>query len=61
MLFASESPQAAYVHYLDIYPSFLDREGQQNRALFMDGVHPNETGYRTWRDRLLPFLAGIRQ
>jgi len=59
--FASESPQAAYVHYLDIYPSFLDREGQQNRALFMDGVHPNETGYRTWRDRLLPFLAGIRQ
>lgn len=59
--FASESPQAGYVRYLDIYPSFLDGEGQQNRGFFMDGVHPNESGYRNWRDRLLPFLAGVRQ
>lgn len=58
--FASESSQSAYVRYLDIYPSFLDGEGRQNRAFFMDGVHPNESGYRAWRDRLVPFLAGVR-
>ena len=25
-------------------------------SLFTDGLHPNEAGYRVWRDRLLPFL-----
>jgi lysophospholipase L1-like esterase len=59
--FAVESPQAAYVRYLDIYPGFLNEGGQQNRALFMDGVHPNESGYRVWSDRLLPLLAELRQ
>ena len=27
---------------------------------FTDGLHPNQTGYRIWRDRLLPFLATER-
>jgi lysophospholipase L1-like esterase len=27
----------------------------------MDGVHPNEAGYRAWRDRLAPFLLSIRE
>lgn len=59
--FASEGPQAAHVRFLDLYPVFLDEHGGQNRAFFMDGVHPNERGYRAWRDRLIPFLAEIRQ
>lgn len=58
--FASENAQSAYVRYLDLYPSFLDRDGRQNRAFFMDGVHPNESGYRNWRDHLVPFLVEVR-
>jgi lysophospholipase L1-like esterase len=59
--FASASPQSAYVRYLDLYPTFLTPDGQQNRAFFMDAVHPDEDGYRAWRDRLVPFLDDLRQ
>lgn len=58
--FAKAGPQSAYVRYLDVYPTFLGADGQQNRAFYMDGVHPNESGYRAWRDRLAPFIARIR-
>jgi lysophospholipase L1-like esterase len=58
--FAAEAPQSAHVRYLDLYPSFLNEEGQQNPAFFMDGVHPSESGYRVWRDQLLPYLDEIR-
>lgn len=57
--FALEPDQAGHVRYLDLYPAFLGPDGRQNRALFMDGVHPNEAGYRAWRDRLAPFLSSI--
>lgn len=58
--FAAEDPQTGHVRFLDLYPAFVDENGGQNRAFFMDGVHPNESGYRAWRDRLVPFLASIR-
>lgn len=58
--FADAPAQAGNVRYLDLYPSFLGEDGQQNTAFFMDGVHPSESGYRAWRDRLLPFLDTIR-
>lgn len=58
--FAAEASRSAYLRYLDVHPAFLDADGEQNRALFMDAVHPNENGYRAWRDRLVPFLAAIR-
>lgn len=57
--FALGPDQARHVRYLDLYPDFLGIDGQQNRAFFMDGVHPNEAGYRAWRDRLVPFLSTI--
>ena len=57
--FASGADQAGHVRYLDLYPAFLGADGQQHRAFFMDGVHPNEAGYRAWRDRLAPFLSSI--
>jgi len=57
--FALEPDQAGHVRYLDLYPAFLGSDGQQNRAFFMDAVHPNEAGYRAWRDRLVPFLSTI--
>lgn len=59
--FATEPGEAGHVRYLDLYPAFIGTDGRQNRAFFMDGVHPNEAGYRAWRDRLVPFLAAIRQ
>jgi lysophospholipase L1-like esterase len=59
--FASDGPQTAYVRYLDLYPAFLGADGLQNRAFFMDGVHPNEAGYRAWRDRLIPFIDSVRR
>ncbi|OYU34251.1 GDSL-type esterase/lipase family protein [Novosphingobium sp. PASSN1] len=51
---------AAYVRWLDLYPAFVDAEGRQITALFNDGLHPNEAGYRHWRDRLLPVLPPAR-
>lgn len=58
--FAAAPPQTGHVRYLDLYPTFLTAQGQQNQAFFMDGVHPNENGYRAWRDELVPFLEAIR-
>lgn len=58
--YATDPKGVGGVRYLDIYPAFIGTDGKQDRTLFMDGVHPNEAGYRAWRDRLLPFLTSIR-
>ena len=58
--FATDPELAGSVRYLDLYPAFIGTDGQQDRDLFMDGVHPNANGYRAWRDRLLPFLTASR-
>jgi lysophospholipase L1-like esterase len=58
----ARSPQwSAFTSWLDLTPGFVDAQGQQVAALFTDGLHPNQTGYRIWRDRLLPFLQAERQ
>ena len=57
---ASSAPFADYVSFLDLYPAFVDRSGREIAAYFNDGTHPNETGYRVWRERLLPFLERLR-
>lgn len=58
--FAAAPAQADYIHYLNLYPSLLDAQGLQNADLFMDGVHPNESGYRAWREQLLAVLDQLR-
>ncbi len=57
------SPQfSAFVSYLDLYPLFVDAAGQQIGDDFVsDGVHPNRTGYRVWRDHLVPYLRELRR
>lgn len=45
------------VSYLNLYPSFVDEQGLQRRALFNDALHPGREGYRVWRDRLVEYLA----
>lgn len=50
---AQSSPYRQYVDYIDLYPLYVNAEGHQRPELFMDGLHPNEAGYRLWRDALL--------
>ncbi len=57
---AKTLPTSGYTNYLDLYPAFVDSAGRQDRRLFNDGVHPNEAGYRRWRDRLVGFLKSVR-
>ena len=50
------------IAYLDLYPAFTDKAGRQIANYFVkDGLHPNENGYRVWRDQLIPFLAADRK
>jgi len=58
---AASSPFAQYVVYLDLYPRFVDAQGAQLSGYFMDGLHPSESGYRLWRDALLPCIDGARR
>jgi lysophospholipase L1-like esterase len=46
--------------YLDLYAAFVDAKGDQIGSYFNDGIHPNEAGYRLWRDRLVAFLDHAR-
>jgi len=57
---AASAEFAGFTIWLDLYPSFLDAQGMQDPRLFVDGLHPSESGYRIWRDRLLPALASAR-
>jgi lysophospholipase L1-like esterase len=54
---AASPAYAPFVTWLDLYPGFVDAYGKQVGRLFNDGLHPNEAGYRIWRDRLLPVLS----
>lgn len=58
---ATDPSMAGNVRFLDIHDVFIGADGFQDRTLFMDGVHPNDAGYRAWRDRLLPFLTVMRR
>ena len=59
--FTASSPFADYVVYLDLYPRFVDASGAQMSGYFMDGLHPNESGYRVWRDALLSCIDNARR
>ncbi|GBF57369.1 hypothetical protein PbB2_01035 [Candidatus Phycosocius bacilliformis] len=58
--FAELDAQKSYLTYLDLYPHFLLPDNTQNPALFYDGLHPSEAGYRVWRDVLLAALSADR-
>ena len=38
------------VHFLDIGPSFVDKDGKVRKDLISDGVHPNEKGHQVWAE-----------
>jgi lysophospholipase L1-like esterase len=57
----AKSPKyAGFTTWLDLYPSFVDAQGQQDARRFVDGLHPSEDGYSVWRARLVPALASAR-
>lgn len=48
------------VHYLDLYPLFLGRDGRQNPAFFEpDKVHLSPPGYEVWANALEDFLVDL--
>jgi lysophospholipase L1-like esterase len=60
-LAALAAGSGGHVLWLNLVSDFTDSGGGQRTELFIDGLHPNEAGYRLWRDRLVPFLAQARQ
>jgi lysophospholipase L1-like esterase len=56
----SSEPFSRYIRFFDAHATFVDASGRQLTQYFVDGLHPNETGYRVWRDRLVPFLQQVR-
>jgi lysophospholipase L1-like esterase len=57
---ANSEPFIRFVSFLDLYPAFVDASGKEIAGYFNDGTHPNEEGYRVWRDQLVPFLSKLR-
>lgn len=49
-----------HILWLDLAGPFSTPDGLQRSELFYDGLHPNEAGYRLWRDRLVPLLDQAR-
>jgi lysophospholipase L1-like esterase len=49
-----------HILWLDLAGPFSTPDGLQRGELFYDGLHPNEAGYRLWRDQLVPLLDQAR-
>lgn len=60
MALAAHPRHAAQLSVLDLHAVFVDRSGRQISRYFVDGLHPNEAGYRAWRDRLVQHLREER-
>lgn len=56
----SIAPFSGYLIYLDAYALFVDSADRRMNGLFNDNLHPNESGYRIWRDRLVTLLDQLR-
>ena len=57
---AADRRHAPHLSLLDLHAAFVDRAGRQVTAYFVDGLHPNEAGYRAWRDHLVRHLTQER-
>jgi lysophospholipase L1-like esterase len=53
---AAQPEHASRLSVLDLHAVFIDRSGRQISSYFVDGLHPNEAGYRAWRDWLVQHL-----
>lgn len=60
MALAAQPEHASRLSVLDLHAVFIDRSGRQISSYFVDGLHPNQAGYRAWRDRLVRHLRQER-
>ena len=44
------------VTFIDLYTSFVDKEGKMNKDLTNDGLHLLGQGYETWKEIVLPYI-----
>ena len=44
------------VTYIDLFSSFVDKEGKMNKDLTNDGLHLLGQGYEIWKKVILPYL-----
>jgi len=49
------------VHWLDLGQTFLDKDGNLNRELMPDGVHPREKGFRAWAQAMEPTVKRLME
>jgi len=47
------------VIWCDLWPLFIDKDGEVDVTLFADGTHPNAAGYAKWADAVLPVYKEI--
>nr|WRX36756.1 hypothetical protein [uncultured bacterium] len=47
------------VTFLDLYPAFLNEQGEKDSKFYVDGLHLNEKGYEVWHRQLMPVLKVI--
>ena len=57
---AADPQYLSRLSVLDLHAVFVDRSGRQISNYFVDGLHPNEAGYRASRDRLIQHLQQER-
>ena len=51
-----------YIHFIDIFPAMLDKEGNPRPELFLkDGLHMNRKGYEIWIASLKPALKEFHE
>lgn len=45
------------LHYVDVHPAMLGKDGQPRRELFLiDGLHMNAEGYKIWAELVRPWI-----
>ena len=44
------------VKFIDLYPDFLDNNGQLDRKYTFDGAHLTEEGYGLWAEVVIPYI-----
>jgi beta-glucosidase len=47
------------VHFLDIGPKFLEKDGTLPKSVMPDALHPNEKGYEIWAQAIEPSVAEL--
>jgi len=53
------APSGDYT-YIDLYPSFCDKEGKLKRELSNDGLHLTGQGYLLWKHLVFPYVYDLQ-